>query len=193
MATHAWKTRQGDVRLDLRVGSVAVEGETSSTRTSRGKADLSQVSWRGSDLLKIGWVSWENGDLEVRGFDVVHPHPYLQRLGRAFRVSATRWGDKLVGTFNGPRATGPDWTTRRTVTRQELDEICGLSTDTVRQQLGGVALGARSQVLGDTGRDRNKLALVSSPDRAADAFAGVWLFAVVIPTLDLVEGSVRQP
>lgn len=175
----------GELLLTFAATKEAVEGQTAAKRDSTGTAVVTSVVADGVSV-DLAYIEWDNGDREVRGLRVDREDPILQRITRAFRagVEPARPG-VLVMRMRIPRLKQEGWTTPHATTVDEITDVTGLDPRRVLPEVGALAVGPRSQILGDQGRTRNELAVLAPMSDAAAVLTTAHTLAVVIPSIVL--------
>lgn len=84
-----------------------------------------------------------------------------------------------------PRLKQEGWTTPHATTVDEITDVTGLDPRRVLPEVGALAVGPRSQILGDQGRTRNELAVLAPMSDAAAVLTTAHTLAVVIPSIVL--------
>jgi hypothetical protein len=142
-------------------GTPAAGGEYQS-----GNALAAGVIGPGGIALDLGVIAWKNSR-EVAALDCYDSPPRIQRLGHGGRIGIRpEAGGKEWMELRVSRMTTPEWSTEYRTTADELETVCRMKVGSSLRALGALSFGRRGDVLADSGRRRNDLAVVFPADDA---------------------------
>lgn len=156
----------GPVGMTVSLEQVQVQGEAFRGGNQYGTATACELRTPDGGLLEIGLVNWEHGDRDVRCFSRLAGPLMYDRLTKGARlgVAAKRpdvWDTELgVLTHHEDRLP-----TVVKATWLDLDSVLGSSAAELLLQVGGTAVGTKEDTIGDSGRRRGYLVMVSPQDQ----------------------------
>jgi hypothetical protein len=150
--------------LDTGDISAIPSGQTSRKTTSSGTQHTYVISGLPGLALNVAYVSWTNGDREVRGLPGSTPSRLFSRLARGNRVSILRFGDhewmELRVSHITSRQPTVVWSSPRKANEIELNEACGFDVRTALVRIGALELGTRESLIGTMHRRRTDLCVL---------------------------------
>jgi len=137
-----------------------LEGQTISGRTTRGEAEVFKVKLEPNLHMKVGYVTWTNGERDVRTLEVLESPQAVRRLehgGLRLEVCYLTNGDSYV-VLRQARVkldTPNKWSNLFKADWDQLDEGCGFDVRKDLIKSGAQEIGTQEEVLGETGRARD--------------------------------------
>lgn len=170
----------GSVSLEFADSPVDVEGEAFTGGHQSGRATAAEVRTPDGGVLEVGLTRWEHGDMDVRCFSRLAGPLMYDRLVKGARlgVHPKRPGDWdcELGILSH-RAGGLPTVIKATWT--DLDGVLGASARDLALIMGATAAGTKEDVLGDTGKRRGFLVMVSPEGEALPPLAAYVLTRVI--------------
>jgi hypothetical protein len=152
----------GPLRIVWRPESYPWEGNPAAGGDSQvGTAAVAGVTGGGGVAVDVAVITWAAGSREVAAIDCHGSPPRIQRLARGGRMGihvasdTQEWMELRIS-----RLTSADWSSEFQTTLPELKMVTRLAVGERLSELGATALGTRADVLGESGRRRNELAVV---------------------------------
>lgn len=146
-------------------GRFDVASDTGGVEHGPGSLSTYLVKGPSGELLEVLQFRADDGAVWVTGGDTFQTPPPLQRIGRALRLGSQHVGDGLMLELRMPRVNSPDgWSNVYQVTLKELEDASGIDVRSVLISFGGIEVGTRAEVIGDTSNRRNTLCVLARPD-----------------------------
>ena len=174
----------GAASISLADGQVEVSGQAFSGEVLTGLASGASVTTADGAVLEVGHVDWSSGERDVRTFSRLTGPTVYDRLTKGCRLGVSRAGeDGLwmcelgIVTYHADK--------QPTVIQAKPEDLQQVLRGDVADQLkqaGARAFGRREDILGDTGRRRNYLAVTFS-DVAAPVPFVAYVLTRVLPLM----------
>jgi hypothetical protein len=180
----------GGATLEVLGGQAAVSGAAFSGEVLDGQASPARVATADGAVLEVGHVDWSSGERDVRTFSRLTGPTVYDRLTKGCRLGVSRAGeDGLWMCELGIVTYHPD--KQPTVIQakpEDLQQVLRGDVKDLLERSGARAYGHREEILGDTGRRRNYLAVTFSDVSAPVPFVAYVLTRV----LPLMTGFGKQ-
>ena len=160
MGSTSWKI--GKATLEEVQKDVAYEGKPMGSNDSTvGKITTFKASTTDLSSVVFGIASWSNGATEVVPVDVLKDsQEKYERLNRAGRMSVDSAGDKWVVELNAMKFNHEQGKANLAgATLEELSAFAESDIQNVLSQFGSAEIGTKEELIGETNRNRNRLAL----------------------------------
>jgi hypothetical protein len=151
----------GPLRIVRRPDSYTWEGTPAAGGDPQvGTAAVAGVTGGGGVAVDVGVITWA-GSREVAAIDCHGSPPRIQRLARGARIGIHRASDTEESMeLRISRLTSADWSSEFQTTLHELEIVTRLDVAARLRELGATALGTRADLLGESGRRRNEVAVL---------------------------------
>lgn len=184
------KIEIGGAGIELIDGQAAITGTSFSGENLNGQASPATVTTADGAVLEVGHVDWSSGERDVRTFSRLTGPAVYDRLTKGCRLGVSRAGeDGLWMCELGIVSYHPD--KQPTVIQakpEDLEQVLGADVRVQLEEAGASAYGRREDILGDTSRRRNYLAVTFTDVTAPVPFVAYVLTRV----LPLMTGFGKQ-
>jgi hypothetical protein len=179
----------GGATLEVLGGRAAVSGASFSGEVLDGQASPARVTTADGAVLEVGHVDWSSGERDVRTFSRLTGPTVYDRLTKGCRLGVSRLDDGLWMCELGIVTYHPHkQPTVIQATPEDLEQVLGGDVRDQLEEAGARAYGRREDILGDSGRRRNYLAVTFADVAAPVPFVAYALTRV----LPLTTGFGRQ-
>lgn len=179
----------GPASIALADGQVEISGQAFSGEVLSGLASGANVTTPDGAVLEVGHVDWSSGERDVRTFSRLTGPTVYDRLTKGCRLGVSRTDDGIWMCELGIVSYHAD--KQPTVIQakpEDLEQVLGGDVRDLLERSGASAYGRREDILGDTSRRRNYLAVTFT-----DVGAPVPLVAYVLTrVLPLMTGFGKQ-
>lgn len=133
--------------------------------------------------IEIGLVRWEDGQMDLRAFSRLNGPTSYDRLTKGVRmgvrvIDEQHWCELRILEYGDPA----DQPTMVSATWSDFDQMISADAQKWLRDLGDVRIGTRADLLEDTGKRRNQLALMAPADDPLPLFAA-YVLSRVLPVL----------
>ncbi len=173
----------GPVTMSVLDERVPVHGEAFTGGHQQGLATACELRTPDGGVLEVGMTTWENGDRDVRCFSRLAGPLAYDRLVKGVRlgVASKRPGewDCELGILSHHQDRPP---TVVKATWADLDSMLGSSARDHLLASGATAAGTKEDTIGDVGRRRNYLVMVS-PEEQPEPPLTAYVLTRVLPLM----------
>jgi hypothetical protein len=127
--------------------------------TPERRSTRRRLTGPGGVALDVATIEWDESS-EVAAIDCSGSPPRIQRLARGGRIGIrTSSDDERWMELRVSRLVSSDWSSEYQTNEEELSTICRLDIREALIRAGATGLGTRAEILGETGRRKNELAV----------------------------------